>query len=137
MKIARPLSQLFKKSPSKKTMDLAPLNELEETRFRVQQLVADTEFVKGTWSTPRVLAVCEDGIKVISQAEDEVLVELEWSMIHQFNLKENWTEWEIVLKDRRRFYFKCEKAFDLHMATDHILDGLIRNSKSNSYDAEF
>ncbi|EFA76879.1 hypothetical protein PPL_09631 [Heterostelium album PN500] len=136
MKIARPLSNLFKKSP-KKEMDKSPLNELAETRFQVTQLLGEDEFTKGKWSQPRILGVCEEGIKVISMNEADLLQEIAWSTIHQFNLKESWTEWEIVLKDRRRLYFKCDNAFELHMATDHILDGLIRNNRSQGYNSEF
>ncbi|GAM25597.1 hypothetical protein SAMD00019534_087720 [Acytostelium subglobosum LB1] len=136
MKIARPLSALFKKSP-KKEMDKSPLQELAETRFRVQQMMGADEFSKGKWSQPRILAICEEGIKLISENEEELIQEIPWSSILQFNLKESWTEWEIVLKDRRKLFFKCQKAFDLHMATDHILDGLIRNNRSQGYFSEF
>ncbi|EGG18640.1 hypothetical protein DFA_04135 [Cavenderia fasciculata] len=136
MKIARPSFSFLKKQP-KILNDQAPLNELKESRFQVQQLLGTDEFIKGKWSQPRILAVCEDGIKIITSNESQVLDEFLWVSIKQFNLKENWTEWEIELKDRRKIYFKSDKAFDLHMATDHILDGLIRNTRSNGYEKAF
>eukprot|EP01132_Coremiostelium_polycephalum_P005826 gene5826-7250_t len=136
MKIARPLSNLFKKS-NKKRSDHAPLTELFETRFKVEQYVNDDDFSKGKFTQHRVLSICEEGIKIITQNESDIIDEIPWSWIHQFNLKESWTEWEIALKDRRRLYFKCERAFDLHMATDQILDGLIRNYRSNDFVDEF
>ncbi|KAF2077375.1 hypothetical protein CYY_001303 [Polysphondylium violaceum] len=136
MKIARPLSGLFKKQP-KRRMDHAPLNELSESRYKVEQFVSEDPFTKGKYTQHRILSVCVDGIKVITSCESDVIEEIFWKDILQFNLKESWTEWEIVLKDRRKLYFKCEKAFDIHCKTDNILDGIIRNNRSNDFSEEF
>ncbi|KYQ91668.1 hypothetical protein DLAC_07444 [Tieghemostelium lacteum] len=137
MKLGFPSLFNNNKKLGKKKNDLAPLKELDESRFRVDQFISEDQFTKGKYTQHRILSVCEEGIKIITSCESDVIEELPWSLIKQFNLRENWTEWEICLKDRRKFFFKCEKAYYLHMATDHILDGLIRNNISNDFIDEF
>ncbi|EGC34682.1 hypothetical protein DICPUDRAFT_92174 [Dictyostelium purpureum] len=122
---------VFKKQPKKS--DQAHLCALAESRFKVDQFTNTNSFTKGKVLQPRVLAICEDSIKIIAHDESEIFEEIAWLQIQQFNLKDNWTEWEIVLKDKRKFFFKCDKAFEIHLATDHILDGLISNNRTNDF----
>ncbi|KAM9956480.1 hypothetical protein ACTFIR_003196 [Dictyostelium discoideum] len=122
---------VFKKS--QKRSDQAHLCALSESRFKVDQFLNSNTFSKGKTLQPRILAICEDSIKIIEGDESDIIEEICWLQIQQFNLKDSWTEWEIILKDKRKFFFKSDRCFDIHMATDHILDGLICLNKTNDF----
>ncbi|EFA82216.1 hypothetical protein PPL_04639 [Heterostelium album PN500] len=152
------LSKFFKRksSSSQITLDKLHLNEMAETRFYVEQLMIDasapylnnnkdnvnSDEIRRKKLAPlgpqqRIICINVDGIKLITGNEKEVLEEIEWSSIDHIKLQQNLIIWEVYLKNKRQLYFKSQKAYHLHCATDHFIESVVRSNLSNECQTEY
>ncbi|GAM20194.1 hypothetical protein SAMD00019534_033690, partial [Acytostelium subglobosum LB1] len=120
-------------SKNKLVMDKSRLNELSESRFKVDQIVMNDRRSTLSGLKPRILALWEEGIKVVSCDETALIEEISWNDIDHISLQQNLLVWEMALKDKRILYFKGQSAYQLHCATDHYMCNLGRDIDSQHY----
>ncbi|KAN0000957.1 hypothetical protein ACTFIZ_001384 [Dictyostelium cf. discoideum] len=78
----------------------------------------------------RVLKINEEGVFLFEQ--EKLVCHWGFSLIKEFSLDENWTDWIVILRDSTKHYFKSYESIQIHLKINDIIRKLISQIPSSS-----